>query len=420
MSVRTAKPAASETPAVSAVHPFPAMKSVPDVEHPAPVAERPLPIAPPAAETNVSAPKNKKRSAKRFLLPIIAAGLLAAAGWYGYDYWTDGRFMISTDDAYVQADMAFVAPKITGYVARRDVLENQQVKAGDPLITIDDGDYRIALEQAQAQVDVQNKSLVRIQAQTEAARAALAQAQAQKASAVAGQHNAQLAAGRATQLLKTRVATQAQVDDANTALEQADATLAGADAQIQSAQANIGVLEAQYQEAQSTLRNLELARDKAARDLSFTVLRAPYDGVVGNFAVEQGDLVSPGQKLAVVVPMDRLYIVANFKETQLGHLVAGEKVRLSVDAIDGTELEGTVSSLAPASGAVFSLLPAENATGNFTKVVQRVPVRIDVSAEALASGKLRAGLSVIVDVDSRTAPPAGGATAAKTPDTAVN
>ena len=209
---------------------------------------------------------------------------------------------------------------------------------------------------------------------------------------------------RAAQLVKSKVGTQAQLDDAQTALDQAKAAVIGADAQIASAEANIGVLEAQYAEAESTLKTLGLARDKAARDLSFTVLRAPYDGVVGNLSVEQGDMITPGQKLAVVVPLNKLYIVANFKETQLAKLVPGEKVKLSVDALSDEEFEGTVSSLAPASGAVFSMLPPENATGNFTKVVQRVPVRIDVPDEVLASGRLRAGLSVVVDVDSRTAP----------------
>jgi membrane fusion protein (multidrug efflux system) len=398
MSVRTAKPV-SETPADASVHPFPAMKAVPDAERPIP--EKVEPAAPPAAE----APARRKRSAKSFLLPIIGLALLGGAGWYGHQYWTEGRFMISTDDAYVQADMAFVAPKITGYVAQLNAEENQHVKAGDPLVTIDDGDYRIALEQAEAQIAVQTRTLDRIKAQTEAARAALGQAEAQKTSAIASAENARRSSDRANKLLKTQVATQAQVDDAQTALDQANAGLVGADAQIASAKANIGVLDAQYQEAQASMRNLELARDKAARDLSFTVLRAPYDGVVGNRAVEVGDLVSPGQKLAVVVPLNKLYIVANFKETQLAQLVPGEKVKFSVDAVDDGEFAGTVSSLAPASGAVFSLLPPENATGNFTKVVQRVPVRIDVSEAALESGKLRAGLSVIVDVDNRTAPP---------------
>jgi membrane fusion protein (multidrug efflux system) len=140
------------------------------------------------------------------------------------------------------------------------------------------------------------------------------------------------------------------------------------------------------------------------RDLSFTVLRAPYDGVVGNLSVKEGDLVSPGQKLGVIVPLNKLYITANFKETQLARMEPGEKVHVSVDAMDGGGFDGTLSSLAPASGAVFSLLPPENATGNFTKVVQRVPVRIEIPADVLAKRKLRAGLSVVVDVDSRTAP----------------
>jgi membrane fusion protein, multidrug efflux system len=381
------------------VRPFPNAKVAPAIEAPNPPTE-------PATSPPAEAPAKKKRSAHSFLLPIIALGLLGAGAWYGYDYWTDGRFMISTDDAYVQADMAFISPKISGYVDQVKVTENQQVKAGDPLLVVDNGDYKIAVAQAEAQIATLSKTLDRIDAQTEAARASLEQAQAQKTADQAAAANAARVQARAAQLLKTHVGTQAQLDDAQTAVEQANAALVGADAQIAAAEANIGVLQAQRAETASTLASLQLARDKAARDLSFTVLRAPYDGVVGNRSVEQGDLISPGQKLAVIVPMDKLYIVANFKETQLARLVPGEKVRISVDAIDGQDFEGTVSSLAPASGAVFSLLPPENATGNFTKVVQRVPVRIDVPADVLKTGKLRAGLSVVVAVDSRTAPSA--------------
>ncbi|SJM28373.1 HlyD family secretion protein [Mesorhizobium delmotii] len=381
------------------VRPFPNAKV-------APVTEAPNAPTEPAISPPAEAPAKKKRSARSFLLPIIALGLLGAGAWYGYDYWTDGRFMISTDDAYVQADMAFISPKISGYVDQVKVTENQQVKAGDPLLVVDNGDYKIAVAQAEAQIATLSKTLDRIDAQTEAARASLEQAQAQKTADQAAAANATRVQARAAQLLKTHVGTQAQLDDAQTAVEQANAALVGADAQIAAAEANIGVLQAQRAETASTLASLQLARDKAARDLSFTVLRAPYDGVVGNRSVEQGDLISPGQKLAVIVPMDKLYIVANFKETQLARLVPGEKVRISVDAIDGQDFEGTVSSLAPASGAVFSLLPPENATGNFTKVVQRVPVRIDVPADVLKTGKLRAGLSVVVAVDSRTAPSA--------------
>lgn len=388
----------SNAPTSAEVRPFPSAKVQPAIEAPE------APLKP--ADITPLAPAKKKRSMRSMLLPIIGLALLGAGAWYGYDYWTDGRFMISTDDAYVQADTAFISPKISGYVDQVKVTENQQVKAGDPLLIVDDGDYKIAVAQAEAQIATLSKTLDRIDAQTEAARASLKQAQAQKAADQAAADNAKRVQVRAAQLLKTRVGTQAQLDDARTAVEQANAALAGADAQIAAAQANIGVLEAQRAESASTLASLQLAHDKAVRDLSFTVLRAPYDGVVGNRSVEQGDLISPGQKLAVIVPMDKLYIVANFKETQLARLVPGEKVRVSVDAIDGQDFEGTVSSLAPASGAVFSLLPPENATGNFTKVVQRVPVRIDVPADVLKTGKLRAGLSVVVAVDSRTAPSA--------------
>lgn len=387
----------SNTPTTAEVRPFPNAKVSPVIEAP----EAPIK---PAAEVLAEVPAKKKRSARSFMLPIVGLALLSAGAWYGYDYWTDGRFLISTDDAYVQADMSFVSPKISGYVDQVKVSENQQVKAGDPLLTIDDGDYRIAVAQAEAQIATLAKTLDRIDAQTKAAQASLQQAQAQKVADQAAADNAARAQQRAAQLVKTHVGTQAQLDDAQTALDQANAALVGADAQIAAAQANIGVFEAQRAESASTLASLRLNRDKAARDLSFTVLKAPYDGVVGNRSVEQGDLVSPGQKLAVVVPLDKLYIVANFKETQLAKLVPGEKVRVSVDATDGHDFEGTVSSLAPASGAVFSLLPPENATGNFTKVVQRIPVRIDVPADVLKAGRLRAGLSVVVAVDSRTAP----------------
>lgn len=389
----------SNTPTTAEVRRFPNAKVSPVIEAP----EAPIK---PAAEVLAEVPAKKKRSARSFMLPIIGLALLSAGAWYGYNYWTDGRFLISTDDAYVQADMSFVSPKISGYVDQVKVSENQQVKAGDPLLTIDDGDYRIAVAQAEAQIATLAKTLDRIDAQTKAAQASLQQAQAQKVADQAAADNAARAQQRAAQLVKTHVGTQAQLDDAQTALDQANAALVGADAQIAAAQANIGVFEAQRAESASTLASLRLNRDKAARDLSFTVLKAPYDGVVGNRSVEQGDLVSPGQKLAVVVPLDKLYIVANFKETQLAKLVPGEKVRVSVDATGGHDFEGTVSSLAPASGAVFSLLPPENATGNFTKVVQRIPVRIDVPADVLKAGRLRAGLSVVVAVDSRTAPAA--------------
>ncbi|MDE1157659.1 MAG: HlyD family secretion protein [Neorhizobium sp.] len=372
----------------------------------APAAEKPAAPAPvaapaPSAASAPAAPAKKKRG---FVLPIIAIAALAGVAWYGYDWWTVGRFMVSTDDAYIEGDIATISPKVTGYVAKVNVVANQQVKAGDVLATLDDGDYKNALEQAQAQVDTEMLSLHRIDAQVEGGQASLAQAQASKVALQAAVRGAEITQKRQVELSNKSAGTAADLDSANTALDQAKANLVGGDAAIQSAQANITILQAQRKEAEGTVKTLELERDKAARDLSFTVLKAPYDGIVGNRSVQVGDLVSSGQKLMALVPTRQLYIDANFKETQIQHLVPGSKVKVHVDAYSDDPITGTVESISPASGSVFSLLPPENATGNFTKIIQRVPVRIALPQDALDTGRLRAGLSVVVDVDIRTAP----------------
>ncbi|MDI6835418.1 MAG: HlyD family secretion protein [Rhizobiaceae bacterium] len=361
--------------------------------------------------SQVQAPvKAKKRRSP--VLPIVALALMAGAGWYGYNWWTHGRFMVSTDDAYIGGDIAIISPKVGGYVEKVNVTNNQIVKAGDPLVTLDNGDYRIATEQAEAQVKTQHLTLDRVDAQIKGAEASLLQAKAQKQAAVASLDLAQLSFKRASGLQAQKVVSTADLDNAKTQLEQAQANVSAADANIAAAEAQIAVLRAQRAEAEAGIRSAELALEKAKRDLGFTVLKAPYDGVVGNLAVQTGDLVSAGKRLAALVPVSDLYIDANFKETQIAHLAPGSKVNIHVDAFDEEPLVGTVTSIAPASGSVFSMLPAENATGNFTKVVQRVPVRISLPKEALDTGKLRAGLSVVVDVDTRTAP-AGDALAAK-------
>ena len=379
----------------------PVLREVPPAEAPAPRVESPA--AAPKAETP-PAGKPKGGGRRRVVFGAIALAVLGFGAWYGYDYWTTGRFMVSTDDAYIGGDIAGISPKVSGYVAKVDVVANQHVKTGDPLVTLDDGDYTIARDQAQAAINTQKLTLQRMDAQIAGGRAGVMQAEAQKTAALAAQHNAQLVQQRASSLTAKAVGTQSDLDAANAALDQADAAVTTADAAIASANANVSVLEGQRAEAASTLKTDQLALDKANRDLSFTVLRAPYDGVVGNFAVQVGDYVSPGVKLMAVVPSSKLYIDANFKETQLARLVPGERVLIHIDAEDNDPIVGTIQSLAPASGSVFSLLPAENATGNFTKVVQRVPVRIALPEDALASGKLRAGLSVVVDADTRTIP----------------
>jgi membrane fusion protein (multidrug efflux system) len=356
----------------------------------------------PTVVASEAAPKKKKGLGRRLDLPVLLVAAIGAGSWYGHQWWIDGRFMISTDDAYIQGDITNIAPKVTGYVAKVNVVANQHVKAGDVLVTLDNGDYRIAAEQAEAQIATQKLSLKRFDAQIEAAQATVAQAEASKTALEAALRGAEITLSRQQDLATRKAGVRAELDNARVAYDQAKANLAGADSAIASARANISVVSAQKAEAESQIRSLELTRDKAERDLAFTMLKAPYDGVIGNLAVQTGDLVSPGQRLAALVPVENLYIDANFKETQVEGIKPGAKVAIHVDAIEDHVIEGTVESISPASGSVFSLLPPENATGNFTKVIQRLPVRIAIPKSALERGDLRAGLSVVVDIDSRT------------------
>ncbi len=358
--------------------------------------------APRAPAAVQAAPAKKKR--RGFILPVILLAILGAGGWYGYQYWVDGRFMVSTDDAYIQGDMATISPKVSGYVEKVNVVANQAVKAGDPLVTLDSGDYHIAADQAKAQIASAKLSLDRIDAQIVGAEAQLKQAEAQQQANLAQQRGARLTQSRAKELSSRAVSSAASLDAADVTLAQADAAVHAGEASIAVAKANIGLLHAQRAEAESTIKTMELSLQKAERDLSFTTLKAPYDGIIGNVSVQAGDLVSPGARLAALVPVSDLFIEANFKETQVAKIVPGSRVHIHVDAYKDQDIVGTVTSISPASGSVFSMLPAENATGNFTKVVQRIPVRIAIPEDKLKEGHLRAGMSVVVDVDTRTAP----------------
>ncbi len=367
-----------------------------------PTAPAEAPAAPPPA-VDAAAPV-RKRAPRRAVLGVLLLAALGFGGWKGHDWWVDGRFLVETDDAYVQADVTLISSRVQGYVQQVLVTENDRVAAGQPLIQLDDGDYRIALATAQSRVATAGQTLSRIDAQIEGARAAVAQAEAARDAAQAQLTSAQANAQRFQGLTDRGVAPQADLDQATESLDTATAGLAQAEAAITSASAQVDVLTAQRAEAEGQRRELELAVDQAQRNLDLTVLRAPADGTVTNMTLETGDLVQPGARLAALVPSDAFYIEANYKETQIPDVVPGESVRVTFDAIPGQEFAGTVASAAPATGSVFSLLPAENATGNFTKVVQRVPVRIDLSPEAIESGALRAGLSAVVAVDTRTAP----------------
>ena len=346
---------------------------------------------------------------KKSILRVAAVSALALAigggGYFGHYWWTAGRYFVGTDDAYVGAKNATLSPKVSGYIADIVVADNARVAAGDVIARIDDGDYRLAVQTARDQIAVQQAGIDRLGQQVIAQEAAVDQARAQVASAKAGATRADLELKRQQDLSSRQVSSRQSLEQAQAAFEQANASVQAANAALESASANVGVLKAQQEEARRTLKQLETALAKAERDLSFTVIRAPFDGVIGNRAMQVGDYVQPTQRLASLVPLDAIYIDANFKETQLARLQPGQPVRVSVDAYPEHDLEGKVASVAPASGSVFSLLPPDNATGNFTKVVQRLPVRILLPAAVAEQSLLRPGMSVVVSVNTKPGAP---------------
>lgn len=366
------------------------------------VAER-SPRGAPGADPDAASPSapSKRHRLRRLVYMAIVLVMLGAGGWYGHYWWTTGRFLVSTDDAYVGAHTATLAAKVSGYISSVDVRDNQEVRPGEVIARIDDGDYKLAVESARDNVAIQAATIARIGKQVAAQDAAVSQAKAQLISANAAAKRAELELVRQQQLAQRDFASRQALEQAEANRDQTAAAVEGAKAGVTAAETNVAVLKAQQQEAERTLKQQETALAKAERDLSFTVIRAPIDGVIGNRAMQVGDYVQPGQRLAALVPLDDVYVDANFKETQLADLRPGQPVTVSVDALPDHDLEGRVVSVAPASGSVFSLLPPDNATGNFTKIVQRIPVRIRVPVSDKKHELLRPGMSVVVSVDTK-------------------
>ncbi len=371
--------------------------------------------APPAAQAASTAPAKRNTWRKRMLMGGVAGLVLLGGGWFSYEYVTVGRYLISTDDAYVRAYNTTLGAKVSGYVSEFLVDDNVKVNAGDVIARIDDGDYRLAVDSAHDKIATQEATIDRFYRQIAAQRASVEQAQAQLVSAQAVQKRAQLEFDRQQALAGKDFASRQTLEQAIANRDQANATVQSAQAAIDGAVATVDVLQAQQKEAARTLDELKTALAKAERDLSFTEIRAPVDGVVGNRAAQLGDFVQTGQRIAALVPLSEVFVDANFKETQLAHLQPGQPVSIKVDALPGESVDGVVASMAPASGSVFSLLPPDNATGNFTKIVQRLPVRIKVPAEVAQRGALRPGMSVVVAVNTKSEPAAPPA-----PRTAAN
>ncbi len=359
-----------------------------------------------ARSTPLDAPRHgeilpPRRKRRRIFLPLILLAAVGGGGYEGYQWFVEGRFIVSTDDAYVKADMSMIAAKVSGYVSVVPVVENANVVKGQILATIDDGDYRNAVDAAKARMDTQGATILRIGKQIDAQGSAVDQARAMLQSAKADAVRSQAEFQRADTLMHSSYGTQQKLDDARADRDRNVAAIANAAAAVTAAQAAMDVYVAQKVEAQKVSGELQTMLDKANRDLSFTVIKAPFDGVVGNKAVQPGEYVQPGTRLLALVPMQSAYVEANFKETQISLLKPGQKVVIKPDAYGERGVVGTVESIAPASGAEFSLLPPENATGNFTKIVQRLPVRIAIPADVAREGILRPGLSVEVAVHTR-------------------
>jgi membrane fusion protein (multidrug efflux system) len=344
---------------------------------------------------------SKRGLVKRGLIAAAVVALLGGGAYFGHYWWTAGRYMVSTDDAYVGARNATLSPKVSGYISDVAVEDNATVKAGDVIARIDDGDYKLAVETAKDQVAVQKATIDRLDKQVAAQLANVEQAKAQLNSAKAGAIKADQDLKRQQDLAAKQVNSRQSLDQAQAAYDQAVAAVQASDAAVKTAAVNVDVIKAQKEEAARTLKQYETALAKAERDLSFTVIRAPFDGVVGNRAMQVGDWVQPTQRLASLVPLEAVYVDANFKETQVNRLKPGQPVTISIDALAGKEIEGRVESFAPASGSVFSLLPPDNATGNFTKIVQRLPVRIHIPLAVTEQAVLRPGMSVVVSVNTK-------------------
>lgn len=363
------------------------------------IAEKP--VAEEETQQSVVRPRtNWPRKVGRPLLAGVAAiALLATGTWW----FTEGRWIESTDNAYVQGDIAVLAPRIDGQVASIDVADNQFVHAGDPLITLDPSDWQARLAQAkanlteaQAAIVTVRQQIVQQQSTIDATRAAIEQAEVTQRLAAAD-------AARSSALVAGGWTSRQANDHAAADQAKAAAALVAAKAQLAAAEQQLPVLHAQAAQAEARRVNAEAAVALAENNLRYTVIRAPFDGIVGNKAVEPGQHVAPGtQVMAIAPPPNKLFVVANFKETQLRDMRPGMNVRLIPDIDPGAAVTGRIDSLAPATGALFSLLPPENATGNFTKVVQRVPVKIAIDPQQAAkAGWLRAGLSVTAEVDTR-------------------
>ncbi|WP_017128376.1 efflux RND transporter periplasmic adaptor subunit [Pseudomonas gingeri] len=336
-------------------------------------------------------------------LAVLALAVAGAAA-YGSHWWLAGRFIEDTDDAYIGAEVTVISAKVPGYITEVAVVDNQFVKAGDLLARIDVRDYRTALAKAEGAVAAQRASLANLAATEQLQQALISQAGSQIDASEAEAQRAHDDHARYQTLVRSQAVSVESAQRADATWKTAQAERSHAQAGLLAARRQLAVIDTQRQQAQAMLEQAQAERDQARLNLGYTELRAPVDGYVGNRRAKVGAYAAAGSQLISVVPAHGLWVDANFKEDQLARMQVGQAVSVKADILPGREFHGHIDSLAPATGAQFSVLPPENATGNFTKIVQRVPVRIRLDGEDADFGALRPGLSVMTEVNTRDKP----------------
>lgn len=340
---------------------------------------------------------------KKVRIVLLSVAVIAAVG-FGARWWLHGRFIESTDNAYVRADITAITSRIGGEVLEVAVSNNQSVKKGDLLLRIDAADYEARLANARAAVAVREAALIANNEQQTLQQSAIAEARASLRATEAERTRLQSEWQRASTLVKEGVASNQRLETATAAYKSATAQVERASVGVQAAQQQVAALVADRARISAELDAARAGVKLAEIDLAATEVRAPRDGSVGDLAARVGERINGGLRLLSIVPLDEVFIEANFKETQLTKITVGQQVSITIDAYSDQTLRGHVQSVSPASGAEFALLPPDNATGNFNKIVQRVPVKILFDSFGELGGRLRPGMSVEVDIDTRTGP----------------
>lgn len=341
---------------------------------------------------------------KRIIPPLIFILFMAFVCGLGWHWWRNGRFMETTDNAYVKSDITPISTKVSGYVAQVLVSDNQIVSKGDPLVRVEDHEFKLRLERGKNRLVEIDAALLVAEGKRQRQAAVIEVAKSRLLVTEIESQKANDEFERFERLYTKKVISELQYSAALTEKKKCLAMLSGARASLQAAEEEVGVLAAEEKRIKAEIAHQLEQLKLLERQVADTYVYAPTSGRVGNRLVRQGQFVRPGLALMALIPLNDVWVEANFKEVQLEHMKVGQPVEITVDAFPGQKFRGRIQSLAPASGAEFSILPPENASGNFTKIVQRIPVKIDFEGDNTLGANLLPGMSVEVALDTRSQP----------------